>query len=171
MKSRKININLNGKLNWLFAFITIIAFNANFTPQTNDNIHPFLAILSSFKSNSLINLLLFALFCSWYKTTLFIIHTYFSPSEKKYIYLPATLFSLFTILGISFDLDNSWKLIWGSKFVIIRGFLVFVGYFFLFSSVITIIFYCFDQYLKKKISVLPPHVKIYSTKQMVKTIL
>ncbi len=164
MKNMEMSKNSNGKLNWFLSFVTIIALNANFIPQTNDNTHIFLAILSSFKSNNFINLLLFILLYNWYKAFFLIFHTHFISSEKKYIYLPAALFSIFMVVGISFDLDNSWQLIWGNKFIVIRGLLVFVGYFFLFSSVIAFIFYCFDQYLKNQISVLPPPIPKYLVK-------
>lgn len=147
---------------WIYALWTVISLNSNFSNSLNPNINDFLFILNSFKSKQCINLLLFFIIGIFYKKTYYIYKTNFSQSERKYIYIPALLFSCFMVLGISFELDNSWQLIWGNGFKIIRDIIFFVGHFFLFSSIITIIFYYSDQLVKSNSFVLPPPTTILS---------
>lgn len=142
---------------WIYALWTVISLNSDFSNSYDPNINDFLFILTVFKSTQCINLLLFFMFGVFYKKTYYIYKTNFSQSERKYIYIPALLFSCFMVLGISFELDNSWQLIWGNGFKIIRDIIFFVGHFFLFSSIITIIFYYLDQLVKSNSFVLPPH--------------
>lgn len=156
MKNISINTEFHSKKIWFYAFCTILALNNNFATLYDNKINGFLFILSAFKTRHVISLLIFFIIGVFYKKSIFIYNTIFFQSERKYIYLPAMLYSLFVIIGISFELNDSWQLIWGNIFKIIRGLTTFTGYFYLFSSIITFIFYYFDQLKINGISILPP---------------
>lgn len=148
MESTKADDHFHTKAIWPIAFLTILALNVNFTLSKNSE--NFMSVLNTFKNYHFFNLILFFMLAFFYKKAICTYNTYFKRSERKYICFPAVLFSLFMIVGVSFYLDNSWQLVWGGVFKIIRAFIVFSGYFFLFSSVITLIFYSLDQKIKKK---------------------
>ena len=66
------------------------------------------------------------------------------------IRLLSSIFSIFFVLGESYRLANSWKLVFGNVLSIIASIIIFLGYYFLFNYILKHIYKFLDNYKPKK---------------------
>lgn len=88
-------------------------------------------------ANSIISVILIPILYLFYKRTFYINN---GKISKKYTVLPAILFSLFTVIGGSFDKYNSFTPLFSSPLSFFKTTIVLIGYFAFYYGAINLIF-------------------------------
>lgn len=127
--------------------LSVFALRVNLDIREGEN--GLIRFLESMKSIEIFDLILLPLLYGFYSRV-----RKLCGKEKLSCIVPAALFSFFMVMGYSFYKHNSWELVLGSKFQLLKSTVAFLGWFVLFFFSITWLFHQIDnleiQYREKK---------------------
>ena len=136
----------------VFGFITFIALCINLKLAEGDTGAPgywILNLAGSFKRFDVFHLFLFPVLSVFYYYTDHLTGSAFIKGSRRFVYIPAFLFSFFMVFGYSFYSTNTWHLAVGLKDgQLIKGLFAGAGYFILFTHGIRLLYYFLDHVKK-----------------------
>lgn len=126
------------------AFFMVTAYIINLDIQEGENRLELL--FQSMSDLNIISLILYFCFFQLLKYAFVQYKKNFtSIRERLCCWIPAGLFSGFMLLGYSYYCTNSWDLVFGSTFQLVKSIIAFIGYILLFWSCIVCLFHYIDQ--------------------------